>query len=204
MIDPEKLQKAISATITAGYQLNSDAFEFLTQLTSDPAELIETAIQQMENLEEKPFFIEKDLLESIIQKQALQTPTLQEEHVQAQMEPQPEPPTREVSPQISESEEEEYFYPYAREVPSKLEILEDPTSKLTSNGTIEEYLAYFQDRFKRIEKIFRQRMDVRAATQITESIKSQPKTKMKIICMVTEKKEAKQQKHPPKSTKEPH
>jgi DNA polymerase II small subunit len=197
MIDMEKLQKAISATITAGYQLNSEAFEFLTQLTSsDPAELIETAIQQMDKLEEKPFFIEKDFLESIIQKQALQTPTIQEEPELIQIqtnEPQTVTPTKEPPTQISEVEENEYFYPYAREVTSQLEIIEDPTSKLTSNGTINEYLAYFQDRFKRIEKILRQRMDVRAATPIAEALKSQPKTKMKIICMLTEKKESKQQ-----------
>ena len=36
-------------------------------------------------------------------------------------------------------------------------------------------------------------MDVKAATPISEALKSQPKTKLKIIGMVTEKREAKQQ-----------
>ena len=34
-------------------------------------------------------------------------------------------------------------------------------------------------------------MDVKAATPITEALKSQPKTKLKIICMLTEKRDSK-------------
>jgi DNA polymerase II small subunit len=44
-----------------------------------------------------------------------------------------------------------------------------------------------------MEKLLRQRMDVKAATPILEALKSPAKTKMKIIGMVTEKREAKQQ-----------
>ena len=83
------------------------------------------------------------------------------------------------------------FYPYARDIPSELKILEDATGKLTSNGTLDEYVLYFQDRFKRIEKLLRQRMDVKAATPIIEALKSPPKTKLKIICMLTEKRDSK-------------
>ncbi len=75
----------------------------------------------------------------------------------------------------------------------KLTLLDDSTGKLSSNGTLEEYLRYFQDRFKRIERLLRQRMDVKAATSILEALKSQPKTKLKIICMLTEKRESKNQ-----------
>ena len=89
------------------------------------------------------------------------------------------------------SDGEGYFYPYAKEIPSDLKILEDATGKLTSNGTLDEYVGLFQDRFKRIEKLLRSRMDVRAATPIAEALKSQPKTKMKIICMLTEKRDSK-------------
>ncbi|MGF3521940.1 MAG: DNA-directed DNA polymerase II small subunit, partial [Candidatus Bathyarchaeia archaeon] len=67
------------------------------------------------------------------------------------------------------------------------------TGKLSSNGTMEEYIQYFQDRFKRMEKLLRQRMDVKAATPISEALKAQAKTKLKIIGMVQEKRESKQQ-----------
>ena len=70
-------------------------------------------------------------------------------------------------------------------------MLDDATAKLSSNGTLEEYLVYFQDRFKRIERLLRQRMDVKAATPILEALKSPAKTKLKIICMITEKRDSK-------------
>ena len=88
---------------------------------------------------------------------------------------------------------ESIFYPYAKDIKSSLNILEDATGKLSSNGTLEEYIEYFQDRFKRIERLLRQRIDVKAATPILEALKSQPKTKLKIICMITEKRESKNQ-----------
>ena len=83
------------------------------------------------------------------------------------------------------------FYPYARDIPADFKILEDATGKLSSNGTLDEYVLYFQDRFKRIEHLLRQRMDVKAATSILEALKSPAKTKLKIICMLTEKRDSK-------------
>ena len=71
--------------------------------------------------------------------------------------------------------------------------MEDATGKLSSNGTLEEYVQYFQDRFRRIEHLLRQRIDVRSATSILEALKSPAKTKLKLICMVTEKRESKNQ-----------
>ena len=42
MIEKDKLQKAIEAIVIAGYQLNSEAFEFLSQNsdTTDPVGII--------------------------------------------------------------------------------------------------------------------------------------------------------------------
>jgi len=47
MSEKEKLQKAIEATIAAGYQLNSEAFEFLSQNseTTDPVGIMNLALQ---------------------------------------------------------------------------------------------------------------------------------------------------------------
>jgi DNA polymerase II small subunit len=95
------------------------------------------------------------------------------------------------APTINAVDPADYFYPYAKDIPADLKILEDPTGKLTSNGTLQEYTALFQDRFKRVEKILRARMDVRSATPISEALKSQPKSKLKIICMLTEKRDSK-------------
>jgi len=71
-----------------------------------------------------------------------------------------------------------------------IKIIEDPTDKLNTSGTIEDYLGYFRDRFKRLEKLLRQRLDVRAAASIIDALKAPKNTRLKIICMITEKRES--------------
>ena len=68
MSEPERLQKAVELTISAGYQLNKDAFDFLSMVSSteDPAAIVIKAIKQMNDLEEKPMFLEKHFLEEIL------------------------------------------------------------------------------------------------------------------------------------------
>lgn len=185
MNEKEKLQKAVETTIAAGYQLNSEAFEFLSIVaaTDDPTAIMNKALQRIEELEEKPLFIDRSFLETLLK----QPEPIEEGQVE---------PLEEISEELPEqqmTEGKSVFHPYAKEVEANINIIEDPTGKLSSNGTIEEFLQYFQDRFKRIERLLRQRIDVKAATPISEALKSPAKTKLKIICMVTEKREAKQQ-----------
>jgi DNA polymerase II small subunit len=184
MNEREKLQKAVETTIAAGYQLNSDAFEFLYKAaaTDDPTALMNKALQRIEELREKPLFIDRSLLETVLKQPDT---TAEKEQVQTQ-------DKRLELPQQHLTEGKNFFHPYAKDVEANITVIEDPTSKLSSNGTIEEYLQYFQDRFKRIERLLRQRIDVKAATPILEALKSPAKTKLKIICMVTEKRESKQ------------
>ena len=65
----EKLQRAIQATIEAGYQLNSEAFEFLIQncQTKDPINIMNLALKRIQELQDKPLFIEKNFLEALLQ-----------------------------------------------------------------------------------------------------------------------------------------
>jgi DNA polymerase II small subunit len=187
----EKLQRAIESTIAAGYQLDSEAFEFLSQNSdlNDPVDIMNSALQKLQDLEEKPFFIDKTFLETLAQQ--LTVPV-----IETQMQPQKQTPIeRQASQQISRviTDVNTSFYPYARDIKSDLIVLEDATGKLSSNGTLEEYVHYFQDRFNRIERLLRQRIDVKAATSILEALKSPAKTKLKLICMITEKRESKNQ-----------
>ena len=182
MEDKDKLQRAVEATITAGYQLNSGAFELLSMVATkdDPITLINKALQRIEELEEKPIFIDKGFLETMLKP----AETKREEPEQSQ-------DTNSQTPLQPVVEGKSVFHPYAKEVEANINVLEDPTGKLSSNGTIEDYLQYFQDRFKRVERLLRQRIDVKAASPISEALKSPPKTKLKIICMITEKRESK-------------
>jgi DNA polymerase II small subunit len=186
----EKLQRAIQATIAAGYQLNSEAFEFLIQNseTNDPVTIMNLALERIQELQEKPMFIERYFLEALLQQPIIPVVEIKPSKSSIILK-QPiatEPP---ITPDTSSEENE--FYPYAKDIPAEINILEDATGKLSSNGTLDEYLVYFQDRFKRIERLLRQRIDVKASTSIIEALKSPAKTKLKIICMLTEKRDSK-------------
>lgn len=188
MSTKEKLQRAIQATIAAGYQLNSEAFELLCQNseTNDPVTIMKLALERIQAMQDKPMFIERGFLESLLQQPKISPPEMQ------MPEPQIAPETPNLpQPSIGPLTVETEFYPYAKDIQADINILEDATGKLSSNGTLEEYLFYFQDRFKRIERLFRQRIDVKGATPILEALKSPPKTKLKIICMLTEKRDSK-------------
>ena len=149
MVENEKLQKAIEATMAAGYQLNSEAFEFLSQNsgTTDPLEIMNMALQRLQTMQEKPFFIDKVFLEALMQSTTapiIETPLQEQNNV--------EEPAQ--SPSIEQTSGlDTAFYPYAKDMKSEINIIEDVTGKLSSNGTLEEYLEYFQDRFKRIERL---------------------------------------------------
>jgi DNA polymerase II small subunit len=188
MDESQRLQKAVEITIAAGYQIDKEAFEFLSTISkaSDPESIMIKALEEIGNLEKKPFFIGKCFLESIIH--------------QSEMKDEYDQNIAEIElDRVDESNSVQYpeaggsIRPYARDVDSRIKVMEDATGNLSSNGTMEDFTHYFQDRFKRLEKLLRQRIDVKAATPISEALKSQAKTKLKIIGMVTEKREAKQQ-----------
>lgn len=185
MSDSEKLRKAVELTIAAGYQLDQEAFGFLTMIasTADPTEVMTKAIKTAETLNEKPSFIDRNFLERL----------LSNAEVAEEIVPSQEPPQEPAGPQTTQiTETGTGFHPYAKEVNADITIIEDPSSKLGSRGTVEDFLAYFRDRFKRTEKMLRQRIDVRSAASIIDALKAPPKTRLKIIGMITEKRESKQ------------
>jgi len=184
MSDAEKLHKAVESTIAAGYQLDKEAFEFLglVAATEDPAEIISKAIQKIEGLKEKPLFIDRGFLEQLVTKPE---PT-------KEIPTQPPGKPLQILPQPQITEAKSLFYSFAKDVEASIQIIEDPSEKISSSGTIEDYLQYFRDRFKRTEKLLRQRIDVKAAASIIDALKAPANTKLKIICMITEKRESKQ------------
>jgi len=174
--EDERLQEAVSFTIAAGYQLNKEAFEFLNTIskTEDPLSLMEETIRKIEGLPEKPLFINRSFLEEMMKE------TLPED--------------KESFPLVSSSTiagTRKLFRAYAKDIDADIKVIDDPTDKLCTTGSVEEYLEYFQDRFKRMKKILGRRTDAKNAISISEALKSSVNSKVKIIGMVTEKREAK-------------
>jgi DNA polymerase II small subunit len=174
-------------TLSAGYQLDKEAFDFLSIISAqgDPSEVIHRAIKQLEEQGQRPFLIDRQFLEQIVVP-SKPAEEIIENTVQAQVQ---RPKEIEV---FATTENRPAFRPYAKEVESRIDVVSDPASKLSSSGTIEDYLEYFQDRFKQTEKLLRQRMDVKSATSVVEALRSQSGTHLKIIGMITEKRESKQ------------
>ena len=105
------------------------------------------ALERIQELQDKPMFIERGFLEALTTTTYNTFPEIQIPEPQTAPEPNnAEPP---IIPETSNNETE--FYPYAKDIPADIKILEDATGKLSSNGTLDEYVLYFQDRFKRIE-----------------------------------------------------
>jgi DNA polymerase II small subunit/DNA polymerase delta subunit B len=80
----------------------------------------------------------------------------------------------------------------AKEIDADIRILEDPTSVATTVGSLEEYHEYFSDRFRRLQRCLRQRIDAKDATSITDALRAPLNARVKIIGMLTERRESKQ------------
>ncbi len=176
MSEYKKVQQAVSSSLAAGYHLEKDAFNLLTEIskTQDPVKLIEAALKRLESLKENPFSISKSILEEIA-KQAF--PETQDTEVF-------------IEPSIISGKAKRTVYPQAKDVEADIKVLEDPTDKICSTGSIEEYLEYFQDRFKRITRLLRHRMDCREAGSIKDVFRAASGSKIKVFCMVTERRES--------------
>jgi len=166
----EKIQEAVALAITSGYQLDKDAFALLKTMsqTRDPVKLIEETVKRIETLSEKPLFIDRVFLEKTFP---------QEEKVKT-------------TPLFFESKK--VYRAYAKDVEADVRVVEDPTDKICGTGCIEEYLEYFRDRFKRIQKFLRRRIDTKDAMSISAALKASVNSRIKIIGMVMEKREYKQ------------
>jgi len=177
-----RLKEAVQLVMRAGYQLDEEAFEFLGLLSTseDPCGLVERALQSIDLLEEKPFFINRKILEGQV-KLAEENDTLSIKSSHHEYEN---------SERAQLKESKRTFCSLAKEVEPEVSIIEDPSRKLCSNGEIEDYLGYFQDRFRRTEKLLRQRIDARSATSVMDAFKAPANTKLKIIGMITSKREA--------------
>jgi DNA polymerase II small subunit len=172
----EKLQKAVSFTIASGYQLDREAFDFLNNIaeTEDPLYLMEEAVRKIRDLPQKPLFIDRGFLE-----------TMKKEPCAEEKLPSPV-----LSPVTSESRNS--YRPYAKDVEDRVKVIIDPTKTICTTGSIKEYLEYFQDRFERLKKILRKRIDAKNAVPISVALKAPAKSKLNIIGMITEKIEAKE------------
>ncbi|MCD6444919.1 DNA-directed DNA polymerase II small subunit [Candidatus Bathyarchaeota archaeon] len=75
----------------------------------------------------------------------------------------------------------------AKDIETRVEVLFDPTDRLSGGASVEDFYRYFRSRFEKLKRILRRRMDVRGSIPISEVLKSREKSRVKFIGMVTEK-----------------
>ncbi|MFQ6095964.1 MAG: hypothetical protein ACE5NN_07460, partial [Candidatus Bathyarchaeia archaeon] len=169
----EPLQRAVSTAIKAGYQLNKETFNFLKTLprTMDLEMLIKNVVREMESLQEKTLFIDLNILENEARKMI---PTLEEK--------------ADTVPAVAQTSKV-ILRPYAKDIEADLKVIEDPTDEVQTTGTLEDYMEYFRDRFRRMSRLLRQRMDVKDAVSLFEASKFPNGARAKIICIISEKRE---------------
>ena len=152
------LQSFVSKVFSLGYQIEHDCFNFIKKLSNDEnlENILERLIVHIDSLPNKPLFVTKQMLEHIIQEMTKKTQT------QAIAPTQP------------------YFQPFAKDVPSDIQILLDPTQRESTDGNLSDYLDLFQNRFSRISTILQQRLDVKNATTIQIALNAPLNSKVKI------------------------
>lgn len=161
----EALKKVVDIVISSGFQIDKEAFEFLKNLEGDqdPILLINKALKRIKDEKIETPFITRELLENTKRDVYSEKPVYESRKIR--------------------------FKPYAKEIDADIKVLLDPTNSLNPSGSIEGYLAYFKDRYLRLSKFLKRRIDCKDAISIDEAYKVKDKTKVKIIGMVTEKKE---------------
>jgi len=166
-----ELRRAVSLAIDSGYQIDREAFEMLREASQsvDPTLVIKSATEEADGLPERPLFINRELIEKKISELY---------------------PSRGLPASIEETGKT-LFRPYAKEIEADLKVLDDPTNKISATGSLEDYIEYFQDRFRRLRRILNNRLDVKDACTITEATKTASGSKLKMICMICEKRESK-------------
>jgi len=163
------LRTAISILIGAGYQVDKEAFDFLKGMSeeTDLNIFVRSVIEEVEKVPEKPLIIKREFLERKAKDLY---------------------PSKSISTPPAETSKPS-FQVYANEVEPDLKVIEDPTDRIKATGSLEDYIKYFQDRLKRLSRVMKNRMDVKDASTILEALRAPSNTKVKIICMITEKRE---------------
>ncbi len=152
--------------VAAGFQLDKEAFDLLSSLqqTLDPVELMERAIKYAKDAPKGLLFIERGLLERVVKEYA--------------------------QPSIIR-ESKRVFRAHARDVSPNVEVIEDPASKIRTTGSVDGYVKYFRNRFDKLQRILKQRIEVRDAVTVIEALRAPIGAKLKVLGMLTEKKETK-------------
>jgi len=169
----EALREAVLHVIRAGYQLRPDALSALREMPDelDPLEVVKKALEKAG--EEGEAFIGREAVEEAIN--ALKRPA---EQACALVDQRVDLLTGKGVRKL-----------VAKEIEADVKVLMDPTKEIGSEGGLGDFLNYFKDRFARLSKLLKRRIDARDALSVSEALRARPNSEVKMIGMVREKRE---------------
>src|SRR5881628_35710 len=164
----EERKRAIGTILEAGFQMESDAFKALMEITAagklDP--LVKEVLRVAGTVEPRPSSISKDLVLRAAEQLDLSGKGAETEHAGLG-----------------------HGRRFAEDLESRLEVVSDPTGKLGTTGAFDDFLHYFRNRFDKMSLLFRQRMDTRNAGTISDALSGGSNGRGRFICMVLDKRE---------------
>lgn len=147
--------------VESGYQLGPGAYERLQEFQGPSLNLlVEKALAMARASEPRPLVIERELIENA---------------------------AASVSQPVQEEAAGSTWKPLAKDVEARLEVVKDPTGKIGSDGTVEDFHRYFASRFQKLRKILMERMDARDAETLGRALSVEQGKRAKFIAMVMEK-----------------
>ena len=158
----EELKPLVKRIVEAGYQLSEDGLEYLKTIESSQlGDLVESVIRRSDFSSRGRLVFDSNLLRSISEEKS----------------------TRDEAAQTLTGKHR--GRPLASEYDAEIKLLND--EKGESRGNIQGFVEYFRSRYRKIESLLRERMDVKDAVTIGQALKTPLKYKSKVIGIVTRK-----------------
>src|SRR5436309_14001088 len=145
----EERKRAIGTILEAGFQMESDAFKALMDISAagqlDP--LVKEVLRVAGTLEPRPASINRDLVLKAAEHLDISGKSMETDHAGLG-----------------------HGRRFAEDLESRLEVVSDPTGKLGTTGAFDDFPRYFRSRFDKMSLLFRQRMDTRNAGTIYDAL----------------------------------
>jgi DNA polymerase II small subunit len=164
----QKSVTTVKSIVAAGYQLDKDCLELL-RLIEDRVDLDRLAVEVVNEASKAklwPPVVDRPFLEKVAlrisPKEGLGLDVIQPSGVAATI-------------------------PYAKEVPSEIEIPDGQRPDVRSKASMDDFTRYFRTRFKKIRDILNERIDVRGAGTIGEALEASLNQKVRFVAMIMDK-----------------
>jgi DNA polymerase II small subunit len=197
----DRIKKALQIILEAGYQVTPEALKAFSHY-ENPEELAKELILKIEENSEKIIVIDNRYINLLEEKFAkgdeIEKTESQESYEQIVEKTKTEAittKTQEVSPKITKSAESSITNQallvqgspkryLAKDIDAKFEVIFNPTGVIKSKGTLDDFINYFIDRYKRIYNIIIKRGDIENISKLSK-IPSGKDKQVHIIGMVT-------------------